>query len=71
MTIKTNIIKNNIKKVLVFLTSAKIMPVIAFGGGSPMDCAKVAAARVAAPNKQIPKMRGTLKVLAKLPPLYA
>ncbi len=45
--------------------------VIAFGGGSPMDCAKVAAARVAAPNKQIPKMRGTLKVLAKLPPLYA
>ncbi|MBQ6930959.1 MAG: iron-containing alcohol dehydrogenase, partial [Clostridia bacterium] len=45
--------------------------VIAFGGGSPMDCAKVAAARVAAPGKQIPKMRGTLKVLAKLPPLYA
>lgn len=44
---------------------------IAFGGGSPMDCAKVAAARVAAPNKQVPKMRGTLKVLAKLPPLYA
>ncbi len=45
--------------------------VIAFGGGSPMDCAKVAAARVAAPNKLIPSMRGTLKVLAKLPPLYA
>ncbi len=45
--------------------------VIAFGGGSPMDCAKVAAARVAAPGKTIPKMRGTLKVLAKLPELYA
>ncbi len=45
--------------------------VIAFGGGSPMDCAKVAAARVAAPNKLIPSMRGTLKVLTKLPPLYA
>ncbi|MBQ3603763.1 MAG: iron-containing alcohol dehydrogenase [Clostridia bacterium] len=45
--------------------------VIAFGGGSPMDCAKVAAARVAAPGKTIPKMRGTLKVLAKLPDIYA
>ncbi len=45
--------------------------VIAFGGGSPMDCAKAAAARVAAPGKTIPKMRGTLKVLAKLPDLYA
>ena len=45
--------------------------IIAFGGGSPMDCAKVAAARVAAPNKLIPSMRGTLKVLTKLPPLYA
>ena len=45
--------------------------VIAFGGGSPMDCAKVAAARVAAPGKMIPSMRGTLKVLTKLPPLYA
>ena len=42
--------------------------IIAFGGGSPMDCAKVAAARVAAPNKLIPSMRGTLKVLTKLPP---
>lgn len=45
--------------------------VIAFGGGSPMDCAKVAAARVASPDRLIPSMRGTLKVHAKLPPLYA
>ena len=32
--------------------------IIAFGGGSPMDCAKAAAARVARPNKSIPQMRG-------------
>ena len=44
---------------------------VAFGGGSSMDCAKAAAARVAVPNKTIPQMRGVLKVRAKLPMLYA
>lgn len=34
---------------------------IAFGGGSPMDCAKGAAARVVCPNKTVQKMRGQLK----------
>ena len=41
---------------------------IAFGGGSPMDCAKGAAARVVCPNKTVQKMRGQLKVRKKLPP---
>ncbi len=36
-----------------------------------MDCAKVAAARVVRPNTPIPKMRGVLKVLRKLPPFFA
>ncbi len=45
--------------------------IIAFGGGSPMDCAKVAAARIAKPNKTVQQMRGTLKILKKLPALYA
>ena len=45
--------------------------IIAFGGGSPMDCAKAAAARVVRPNKTIPQMRGVLKVMHKLPPFYA
>ncbi len=45
--------------------------VIAFGGGSPMDCAKVAAARVRCPNKPVRKMRGTFKIIKKLPTLYA
>ncbi|MBQ3151589.1 MAG: iron-containing alcohol dehydrogenase [Clostridia bacterium] len=45
--------------------------IIAFGGGSPMDCAKIAGARVVCPNKSVQKMRGTLKVLKKLPTLYA
>ena len=44
---------------------------IAFGGGSPMDCAKAAAARVVKPNKSVRKMRGYLKVGKKLPPFFA
>lgn len=44
---------------------------IAFGGGSPMDCAKAAAARIVKPNQPIEKMRGTLKVHKKLPPFFA
>lgn len=44
---------------------------IAFGGGSPMDCAKAAAARVVKPNQTVRKMRGYLKVHKKLPPFFA
>ncbi len=45
--------------------------IIAFGGGSPMDCAKAAAARVVKPRQSVRKMRGYLKVLKKLPPFFA
>ena len=45
--------------------------IIAFGGGSPMDCAKGVGARVARPNKSIPQMRGVLKIRKKTPPLFA
>ena len=44
---------------------------IAFGGGSPMDCAKAAAARVVKPNQTVRQMRGYLKVHKKLPPFFA
>ena len=45
--------------------------IIAFGGGSPMDCAKAAAARVVKPKQSVRKMRGYLKVHKKLPPFFA
>ena len=45
--------------------------IIAFGGGSPMDCAKAAGARIVRPNKSVRAMRGQLKVLKKLPPFFA
>ncbi len=44
---------------------------IALGGGSPMDAAKAAAARVARPKAQLGQMAGLLRVHKKLPPLIA
>ncbi len=44
---------------------------VAFGGGSSIDCAKGVAARLARPNKSIPQMKGVLKVLRKTPILFA
>lgn len=45
--------------------------IIAFGGGSSMDCAKVAAARAVKPKQSVRQMRGLLKVMHKLPPFFA
>lgn len=45
--------------------------IIAFGGGSPIDCAKATGARVAYPKKPLSKMKGVLKVLKKIPLLIA
>ena len=44
---------------------------IAFGGGSVMDCAKATGARVSNPKKPLSKMKGILKVGKKLPLLIA
>jgi aldehyde:ferredoxin oxidoreductase len=44
--------------------------IIAFGGGSPIDCAKACGARVIRPNKPVIKMRGLFKVLHRLPALF-
>ena len=62
---------NNIEDGLAMYKENDCQAIIAFGGGSPMDCAKGIGARVARPNKPIPKMKGILKVNKKLPPLFA
>ncbi|MCI9436881.1 MAG: iron-containing alcohol dehydrogenase [Lachnospiraceae bacterium] len=45
--------------------------IIAFGGGSSIDCAKAAGARIAKPRQPVRKMRGLLKIHKKLPTLVA
>jgi len=61
----------NIEEALVIYKTNHCDCLIAFGGGSPIDCAKGVACRVARPDKQIARMRGVLKVRRKLPPLIA
>ncbi len=45
--------------------------IIAFGGGSTIDCAKAIGARVARPKKSLSQMAGILKVRKKIPTLTA
>ena len=44
---------------------------VAFGGGSSMDCAKAVGARIAYPKKSLNQLKGLLKVRRKIPPLIA
>ena len=45
--------------------------IIALGGGSAIDCAKVVGARIARPRKPVRKMKGLLHVLRRTPPFAA
>ena len=45
--------------------------IIAFGGGSPMDCAKAVAARAARPDRTVAQLQGLLKVRRRVPLLFA
>ena len=62
---------DNIEDALKMYKLHNCQAIIAFGGGSPMDCAKGVGARLAQPNKTIPQMRGLLKVMKKIPMLIA
>lgn len=62
---------DNIEEALQIYKAKNCKGIVAFGGGSPMDCAKGVGARVARPNKSISQMKGVLKVMKKIPPLFA
>lgn len=61
----------NVEEALQMYHQQGCKAIIAFGGGSPMDCAKIVGARVARPGKAIAKMKGVLKVIFKIPTLIA
>lgn len=62
---------DNIEEALDLYKANQCEGIIAFGGGSPMDCAKGIGARIARPNKTIPQLKGLVKVRKPLPPLFA
>ncbi|MCR5715815.1 MAG: iron-containing alcohol dehydrogenase [Lachnospiraceae bacterium] len=45
--------------------------IVAIGGGSVLDCAKIIGARIAQPKKSVAQMEGVLKIRAKLPLMIA
>ena len=61
----------NIEEARKLYVDNKCDGIVAFGGGSAMDCAKVAGARVVKPRQSVTQMGGTLRVLKKLPPFFA
>ncbi len=52
----------NIESALKLYYETKCQAIIGFGGGSPLDCAKGVAARLARPRRKIPQLRGLLKI---------
>ena len=62
---------DNIEEALQMYIDHHCDAIVAFGGGSSIDCAKGVAVRVARPNKTIPQMKGVLKVLRRTPTLFA
>jgi len=61
----------NVEEARTCYLKNKCQAIIGFGGGSSMDCAKIAAARIAKPRQSVSKMRGILKIHKKLPLLIA
>ncbi|MBR6215022.1 MAG: iron-containing alcohol dehydrogenase [Spirochaetaceae bacterium] len=61
----------NIEEALAIYNAEKCQAIIAFGGGSSIDCAKAVGARAACPRKSLKQMKGILKVHRKLPLLAA
>lgn len=59
---------DNVESAKDFYLAKGCEAIIAFGGGSPMDCAKGAGARIANPTRSINSMRGLFHV-RKRPPL--
>ena len=45
--------------------------IIAFGGGSPMDCGKIIGVLKSHPHLTVPELRGLGKIKKEIPPLYA
>ncbi|KKL57189.1 hypothetical protein LCGC14_2237920, partial [marine sediment metagenome] len=62
---------NNVEDGLLLYRQYQCECIIAIGGGSVLDCAKLIAARTVQPNKSVAQLKGLFKVINKLPTLCA
>ena len=59
---------HNVEEARALYLAEKCQGLIAFGGGSSMDCAKAVGARIVYPKRSVGQMKGLLR---RLPPLIA
>lgn len=62
---------SNIEDALSVYHEKGCYQIIAFGGGSVIDCAKVVAARVVKPKQSVKQMHGLLKIKKSIVPIIA
>lgn len=62
---------SNVEEARRIYIDNNLQGIIAFGGGSPLDLAKVVGARIVKPNQEVNKMKGVLKICKKTPLLIA
>lgn len=60
----------NIEEAYALFRKKSCEAIVAIGGGSPIDCAKVVGARVARPSMKVEQMKGLLKIRRQIPPLF-
>ena len=58
---------DNVEDARHIYIQTKAQAIVAIGGGSAIDCAKVVGARIARPRKSVQQMRGLLRVLRSTP----
>lgn len=61
----------NVEEAYELYNAQKCNGIIGFGGGSSIDCAKAVGVRIAYPGKTLAQKAGILKVVKKLPPIFA
>ena len=62
---------HNVEEALKLYNENKCQCIIAFGGGSAMDCAKAVGARSVYPKRSLDRLKGDLRIFRKLPTLFA
>lgn len=65
--INSNPTTDNVESALEIYHQNNCDAIIAFGGGSIIDCAKAVGARATYPNKPLSKMKGVMKILKRIP----